>query len=1026
MRKLWIFFLISIFFLSFVTAAFGYNNRDLVIVRTAQLSDLTDVNATSPLDSESLIFNGTSGYWEPHTIAGTGDITGVTAGLGLFGGGESGTVTLNVSAATCGAGNVSTYNGTGFECVTDQTGAGGSFVNTTGDLLYNNSAVTIFFNRTRAGIDLEVNASDWWDGYNSVNSTHFENTNGVLTIVYSWFSDFFDTLFSGKTTDDLTQGSSNLYDTFADNYSNFSLGWEYATNSTGADSFANNYSDYLNIKDYALNDSLWSLNYSTFLTHITWSNAVNGTLAELSTILGWDYYNSTDFDIDDYLLESNNTLIGNYSASVDFCIAGGTCLSSVNGGSNWNANYSNFTTGWLYATNSTGNITFELDPYWSSNLTAYNDSWLNTTNLTYHNYNSSGLIIDWNATGYIANWSEIIGTLSETLWNANYSTFLTHITWSNAVNGTLAEMSDVLGFGYYNITNAPIYENDTFAGNYSNFTTTHFYALNGTGITWAEATNGTLAELSTIIGFGYYNSTDFDIDDYLLESNNTLIGNYSASIDFCIAGGTCISGLSVGGETNWNANYSDYLNIKDYALNDSLWSLNYSNFSVGWHYATNSTGTAGIGECPTGQFVQNTTTGGVECTAPGGGGDITAVYPNDTYITINNSASGDVYIGYNTTLAGTNLSANSSDYWDNLDTFNTTHFSNEDGVLTLIISFLQGLFIDEADEGDLNVNQSDWWITYDSASDLNNLITIQEANITDLQDYLLESNNTLIGNYSASVDFCIAGSTCLSGVGAGAEPNWNANYSGYLITRDYALNDSLWSLNYSNFTTGWHYATNSTGNMTSELDPYWTSNLTAYNSSWLNTTNITYHNYNSSGLIRDWNATSLIANWSNVDYANSSGYWDSYDSTNSTHFENTGGVLTIVYSWFTDFFNTLFAGKTTDDLTQGSSNLYDTFADNYSNYSVGWEYSTNSTGDLDWATAMNNTLAQWSQVMNNTVTQWSQAYNGTLAKTDATNTFTGINTHSANISIGNNYIVNQTGSAAGFIHHNGTGWVIIG
>lgn len=49
--------------------------------------------------------------------------------------------------------------------------------------------------------------------------------------------------------------------------------------------------------------------------------------------------------------------------------------------------------------------------------------------------------------------------------------------------------------------------------------------LNGTidlraiGISWAEAINGTLAELSTILGFGYYNSSSFIISDYYFKSN---------------------------------------------------------------------------------------------------------------------------------------------------------------------------------------------------------------------------------------------------------------------------------------------------------------------------------------------------------------------------------------------------------------------------------------------------------------------------------------------------------------------------
>jgi hypothetical protein len=52
---------------------------------------------------------------------------------------------------------------------------------------------------------------------------------------------------------------------------------------------------------------------------------------------------------------------------------------------------------------------------------------------------------------------------------------------------------------------------------------------------------------------------------------------------------------------------------------------------------------AGVGDCPSGQFVQNTTTGGVECATPAGGGDVTGVLTTlDNYL-YNGSTSGDIY-----------------------------------------------------------------------------------------------------------------------------------------------------------------------------------------------------------------------------------------------------------------------------------------------------------------------------------------------------------------------------------------------
>jgi len=102
---------------------------------TGATSDLcTIVNTdtyvvSSECSSGDFIYNITGDTIYCATPAGGGDITGVLAGTGLIGGGATGEVTLNVSAATCGVGEVSKYNGTGFTCEID---AGTSYTNGSG------------------------------------------------------------------------------------------------------------------------------------------------------------------------------------------------------------------------------------------------------------------------------------------------------------------------------------------------------------------------------------------------------------------------------------------------------------------------------------------------------------------------------------------------------------------------------------------------------------------------------------------------------------------------------------------------------------------------------------------------------------------------------------------------------------------------------------------------------------------------------------------------------------------------------
>ncbi len=225
-------------------------------------------------------------------------------------------------------------------------------------------------------------------------------------------------------------------------------------------------------------------------------------------------------------------------------------------------------------------------------------------------------------------------------------------------------------------------------------------------ISWAEAVNGTLAEMSDILAFNYYNSTDFDINDYLT-SAEVLGFNYYNLTDFNINNYYLKSNpfgfynaTNPSPETLWNANYSTFL----------------------------------------------------------------------THITWANAVNGTLY-----------LASNPSGFIDWGEAINGT----------LLLS---------SQESNLNVNQSDWWITYNEATDLNELLTLREANITDLQDYILWSNavngtlmlqSTWNANYTANNDNWLLDTGILWGDAVNGTLAINSSIGDYVRAQDIIFNTTM-------------------------------------------------------------------------------------------------------------------------------------------------------------------------------------------------------------------------------------------
>ena len=206
-------------------------------------------------------------------------------------------------------------------------------------------------------------------------------------------------------------------------------------------------------------------------------------------------------------------------------------------------------------------------------------------------------------------------------------------------------------------------ESDPFwTQNWSDYNASWSSTYNSTYNTWAY--NQTTPAINTILGFSYYNLTDFSIANYYLKSNP--FGFYN-STDFDINNYYLKSnpfGFWNDTYATFNKTYADNLYLTSYTESDPLWTGNQSLYSttatiLGWNFW------------------------------------------NDTYATFNKTYADTLYSGIE---------------WD----YNQT---------IPAITYGDATFITLANEGNLDVNRSDWWDDLNDPTDITGLVDSQISNL---------------------------------------------------------------------------------------------------------------------------------------------------------------------------------------------------------------------------------------------------------------------------------------------------------
>ena len=464
-------------------------------------------------------------------------------------------------------------------------------------------------------------------------------------------------------------------------------------------------------------------------------------------------------------------------------------------------------------------VEVEVDPIWNANASNFTAIWgyaINDSRWTL-NYSDYLVIKDY--------------ALNDSRWSLNYSTYLTKPAWSEVTNGTLLKYSDAL--------------NNTLMQQ------ANWNATNTSYASWANVINGTMLS-------------------YLQALNGTLVLNSSLADYLKIA--------------NWNATNTSYLlgtNVTyAYSLNDTLWTANYSNFSVVYGYTQN--------QSDTDTFVANYS-------------NFSRIYANVT--DYNSSWSSTTNTSY---LLGTNV---------------TYSYSLNNTLWTLNYSNFSTIYSNQFNNyTNVNFNQSNFSVVYGYA-----------LNATGIS-WATANNGTLL-NYSSALNGTLALNSSLADYVKTA--NWNATNTSYLLTTNityaYSINDSLWTLNYSNFSVIYGYAIN---------DSLWTLNYSAY----LNKP--TY---------------AQVTNNTDIALVTSANTFGNFNQT----FNGTTLFLWALKNW-------VGIGTTSPQQElniMGDVNATKSIFSQNKNLSVGYDYALNCTlcTGISWATANNGTLLNYSNALNGSV-----------------------------------------------------------
>lgn len=316
-------------------------------------------------------------------------------------------------------------------------------------------------------------------------------------------------------------------------------------------------------------------NYSSFLTHITWSEAMNGTIAKSSELNNGSYLNL------DWLLKSEwNSTNTSYMTLDNFTIQNQSLINYI-----------------LYVNSTNG----------AGAGTVYNDTWINSTidskisdnNVSVINWANdvfatiialSDYIKTSDIINLVGNWSaDKINYYTSTQVDDVNTSMKNYVDWVNSTNGAGSGVYDDAWINdtvdakiliqntsinnYIGVANNSLYqilmngsflntaETDTFVANYSTFLT---------HITWANAMNGTLVKSSELNNGTYFRTSQWNATNtsYMEGSNFTIqnisMKNYVDSLNtsqtnnintkLSLSGGTMTGNLNLSANMNLTMN----------------------------------------------------------------------------------------------------------------------------------------------------------------------------------------------------------------------------------------------------------------------------------------------------------------------------------------------------------------------------------------------------------------------------------------------------------------------------------------